>query len=247
MGKDFQIHSSTQTFKKGRSQFYSLPRMFRRDLMDSVDRSTVESSSERVSQPVNMLEAIEKVGGRWDLVKDLESLYCRTGRGWPNGVERVFYGCHICSGQKRGLCVGKTKKGKGTKLMVVADGQGLPVGERVFSASPHECKLAEETVEEVTMGFPERIVADRAYDSDPLRIRFMEMGIDLICPHRRSRKKPPIQDGRPLRRYKRRWKIERLFAWLGNYRRLVVRWDFNPSMYRAFLHVAFIMIFVKQL
>jgi hypothetical protein len=42
-----------------------------------------------------------------------------------------------------------------------------------------------------------------------------QLGIELIAPHRRNRKKPKTQDGRPLRRYKRRWKIERLFAWLG--------------------------------
>ena len=50
----------------------------------------------------------------------------------------------------------------------------------------------------------------------------------MIAPHRRNRRKPKAQDGRKLRRYKRRWykrrwKIERLFAWLGNFRRLVVR------------------------
>jgi transposase len=47
----------------------------------------------------------------------------------------------------------------------------------------------------------------------------------MIAPHRRRRKKPKMQDGRNLRRYKRRWKIERLFAWLGNFRRLVVSYE----------------------
>jgi transposase len=49
-----------------------------------------------------------------------------------------------------------------------------------------------------------------------------ERGIELIAPHRRNRTRPPTRDGRPLRRYKRRWKIERLFAWLHNFRRLIV-------------------------
>lgn len=73
------------------------------------------------------------------------------------------------------------------------------------------------------------------------------MGIELIAPHRAGRKKAPTQDGRCLRRYKRRWKIERVFAWLNNYRRLVVRWDRHAEIYRAFLLVAFIIILVKQL
>ena len=39
----------------------------------------------------------------------------------------------------------------------------------------------------------------------------------MIAPHRKNRKKGKTQDGRKLRRYKRRWKIERLFAWLQNF------------------------------
>jgi transposase len=131
-------------------------------------------------------------------------------------------------------------------MVVVADGQGLPVGVHVCSASPHESQLAEAALA-ATHGRPERLIGDRAYDSDPLRYRLAQMGIELIAPHRSNRIRPPTQDGRCLRRYKRRWKVERLFAWLNNYRRLVVRWEHNPNIYRAFLLVAFIMILVKQL
>ena len=88
---------------------------------------------------------------------------------------------------------------------------------------------------------------DRAYDNVPLRERLGTMGIDLIAPHRANRTRPPTQDGRPLRRSRRRWKVERIFAWLNNYRRLVVRWDHNSNIYRAFLLVAFIMILLKRL
>ena len=134
--------------------------------------------------------------------------------------------------------------------MVVADGQGLPLGESVCSASPHESTLAEKTVKNVFI--PQgrkinRLIADRAYDCEKLRKRLMEMDIDLICPHRRNRKQPKLQDGRKLRRYRKRWKIERFFAWLGAYRRLVVRWDRDPEIYRAFFHVACIMILVRRL
>ena len=64
------------------------------------------------------------------------------------------------------------------------------------------------------------MIADRAYDSDPLRARLAARGIELIAPHRWNRSKPCTQDGRTLRRYRRRWKIERTFAWLGNYRQV---------------------------
>jgi transposase len=169
-----------------------------------------------------------------------------AGRAKTTALERDFHRRDLRAGKKRGLGVGKTKRGKGTKMVVVADSQGLPVGVHVCSASPHEATLAEAALQE-THGTPERLIGDKAYDSDPLRERLAEMGIELIAPHRAGRKKPPTQDGRSLRRYKRRWKIERLFSWLGNYRRLVVRWDHNVNIYRAFILIAFIMLLVKRL
>jgi len=80
-----------------------------------------------------------------------------------------------------------------------------------------------------------------------LRTRLAQRGIELISPHRKNRTTPPTQDGRALRRYRRRWKIERLFAWLGHYRRLVIRYEYLPVMYSAFFHVACAMIVLRHL
>ena len=54
---------------------------------------------------------------------------------------------------------------------------------------------------------------------------------EVIAPNRRNRRK--TQDGRALRRYCRRWKMERLFAWLQNFRRLVVRYEFHAENFLA--------------
>ena len=43
--------------------------------------------------------------------------------------------------------VGKTKSGKGTKLMVLADGTGTPHGIHVEKVPPSEVKLAEATLD----------------------------------------------------------------------------------------------------
>ncbi len=90
------------------------------------------------------------------------------------------------------------------------------------------------------------MIADRGYDSDPLRERLAARGIQLIVPHRSNRRKPPTQDGRSLRRYKRRWIVERTFAWLGNYRRLAVRYDRSLTIYQAFFHIACFMIVLRR-
>jgi len=74
---------------------------------------------------------------------------------------------------------------------------------------------------------PEHLIGDRAYDSDGLNDALQQDGINMIAPHRSTRKLK-TQDGRHLRRDQRRWLVERFFAWLQWKRRLLVRWNITP-------------------
>jgi len=130
--------------------------------------------------------------------------------------------------------------------MAVADGNGLPVAVYAASAGPHEVSLVGETLAEVlTAERPARMIGDKAYDSDPLDAELAKQGIELIAPHRSNRKKPATQDGRKLRRYKRRWKVELLFAWLHNFRRIAMRFDFHDENYLGFVHPGCIRILLR--
>ncbi len=143
--------------------------------------------------------------------------------------------------------MGATKRGNGTKLMAVADRAGLPLAACAASASPHEVTLIAATLDSrFVAGLTERLIGDRAYDADPLDEALLELGIEMIAPHRRGRKRPKTRDGRPLRHYKRRWKVERLFAWLGNFRRLVVRYERHALIYLGFVHLGCILILLRQ-
>ena len=139
--------------------------------------------------------------------------------------------------------------------MVLVDGAGTPLGVHLDSASPAEVKLVDLTLETVRVGRlspgrphsrPKRIIADKAYDSDPLRKHLRNRGIELIVPHRKKRRKPPTQDGRPLRRYKRRWIVERTNAWLQNFRRLVVRYERSAKIFLGLVHMACAIIVLKR-
>ncbi|HEX8835069.1 MAG TPA: IS5 family transposase [Abditibacteriaceae bacterium] len=142
--------------------------------------------------------------------------------------------------------LGKTKRGKGSKLMAVADGSGLPLAVHATSASPHEVTLVQDTLSQAFIsGQPQRLIGDRAYDSDPLDQTLQEQGVEMIAPHRCNRKKARTQDGRMLRRYKRRWKVERLFAWLHNFRRLVVRQEHYIENFLGFVHLGCIRILLR--
>ncbi len=139
--------------------------------------------------------------------------------------------------------------------MVVVDGEGIPLGIHVTSASPAEVTLVEPTLDTIRVpragrGHPRqkppRLIADRGYDSDPLRERLGRRGITVIVPYRVNRTARPYEDGRQLRRYRHRWIIERTFAWLGSFRRLLVRHERFTSMYRALLIFAAALIALRR-
>jgi len=130
--------------------------------------------------------------------------------------------------------------------MAVAERAGLPIAVSVGSASPHEVTLVGPTLEaRFTQDQPQRLIGDKAYDSDPLDEALESEGIAMIAPHRSNRKKPKTQDGRPLRRYRRRWKVERLFAWLQNFRRILVRHDRHLANYLGFVHLGCMVILLR--
>lgn len=70
--------------------------------------------------------------------------------------------------------------------------------------------------------------------------------VEIIAPRRRNRKQPKTQDGRPLHQYKRRWKMERLFAWRGNIRRLVVHYERSALNYLGFAQFGCILILLRR-
>ena len=163
------------------------------------------------------------------------------------GLVGVLHRCELRGRKKGGTGVGPTKRGKGTKLMAVADRAGLPVALHTAAASPHEARLVEPTIHNrFTRQKPMRLIGDRAYDSDPLDAQLAHQGIELIAPHRHNRAKPPTQDGRALRRAQRRWKIEHLFAWLQYFRRLVTRWDYHDDNFLGFVQLACIVILMRN-
>lgn len=224
--------------------------------MGAQDRRPLARSAAGIPQPQHLLATLAVVGGPRRLVGRVATVPRPTGRAGPTGLERKFCGREFCACQKGGACVGPTKRGKGTKWMVVVDGQGVPLGKLLESASPAEVKLLARTLATVRVprvgpGRPRsrlrRVIADKGYDSDRARRELQRRGGELICPHRKNRRRPPLQDGRKLRRYRKRWKVERTFAWLGNYRRLVVRYEHKIEMYSAFFHVACLMITLRHL
>jgi transposase len=112
---------------------------------------------------------------------------------------------------------------------------------------PDKQKLSMSTLLQVVVpDAPQSLIGDNAYDSDGLDAELRFYGIELIAPHRRNRRNS-TQDRRRLQRYRRRWKIERLFAWLQNFRRLVVRYERHAENFLGMLQLAASLILLRHL
>lgn len=154
---------------------------------------------------------------------------------------------HLFACKKKGLEVGKTKKGKGTKLMLMTDGQGIPISAFTTSAQTAEVNTIETLVDiRVTRKRPDRLLYDKAADADWIRDALKVRGIQQVTPHRKGRKKRSRQDGRSLRRYRHRWKIERTISWLQFQRRLLIRYERHAHLFQGFVHLACLMLCLRR-
>ena len=151
-------------------------------------------------------------------------------------------------GQKRGPRGRPTKGGKGTKIIAPADDHSLPVAVSIESASPHESQLVEGILGHSFLDtLPPRLIGDEGYDSGRLDRDLAERyGVEMIAPHRGERR-TTTQDGRPLRRYSRRWRVERLFAWLHHFRRFVIRWEYHVENFFGMVRLGCLQILFRQL
>jgi transposase len=129
--------------------------------------------------------------------------------------------------------------------MAVADGSSLPVAVYTESASPHEVTLVRKLS---SSDLPTRSPNDGSairHMTLTCWMRSLTLDIEMIAPHKSNRQKAQTQDGRKLRRYKRRWKIERLFARLQNFRRILVRYEYHDANYLGFFHLGCILILLR--
>jgi transposase len=162
----------------------------------------------------------------------------RTGAAWADLPERYppYQTCHrrfqqwVRSGVMRGV------------LEALAEDLRSHGG-----FTPHEVTLVQQALAEIFAEEPiQRLIGDNAYDSDRLDLELAETGVEMIAPHRSNRTRL-TQDGRPLRLYRRRWKIERLFAWLQNFRRLATRYEHSLDNFTGMVHLACALILLRHL
>ena len=193
--------------------------------------------------------------GVWERIwrAALAALHLKGQLDWS----MAFLDGSFAPAKKGGEKVGLTKKGKGTKWMLVVEGNGLPIGFHLDSANCAEVRLAERTLDTIRVSRrhgrpkqrPDKLVADRAYESGAFRRVLRRRGIRMCIPPKRRPASWRAKRGRPVLarkdEYWLRYKVERSFAWLGNYRRLLIRWERLFPVYRSFFAFAVMLLTVR--
>jgi len=168
--------------------------------------------------------------------------------GVGRGDESFIDGTYVPA-KRGGLCVGRCRAGQATKVMAIADDRGLPMSVSIAAGSRHDVVLTDQALDaSVVDVLPPRLIGGKAWDSGKAQRSLAdERNIELIAP-KRGGKRPSrrAQDGRALRRARRRWLVERLFAWLKAFRRLACRWETRAENYLGLLHLGCIMILLRR-
>ena len=129
--------------------------------------------------------------------------------------------------------------------MAMADSHGLPLACGIASGQRHEATLVCETLDRRFLAeTPRRLIGDKAYDSEGLDAQLLARGIEMIAPNLSTRTKQS-QDRRKLRRYRRRWLVERLFAWIFRFRRVVTRYERYAANFLGFVQLACAVILLR--
>lgn len=122
---------------------------------------------------------------------------------------------------------------------MATDTFGRPVRFLLAAGQSHDVLAAPTLIE----GFsPRAVLADRAYDSGPLRQIIADAGAEAVIPSTRSRKVPIPHDATI---YRCRNRIERCFNKLKHFRRFATRFDRRANYFLAFIHLAASMIWMR--
>ncbi|OLS49033.1 IS5 family transposase [Rhodovulum sulfidophilum] len=109
---------------------------------------------------------------------------------------------------------------RNTKLLAIADAEGQPL--RLFMTAG---QVSEDTgARALSSSLPKAqwLLGDRGCDADWFREGLKDKGMRVCIPGRKGRKTAVRYD---RRRYKRRNRIEIMFSWLKDLRRVATRYD----------------------
>jgi transposase len=143
-----------------------------------------------------------------------------------------------------------TRGGYGSKVHLMTEARGLPIGLVLTQGNRNECPIFEELLNQTlrTCGgiAPERLAADRGYSADHVRERLTGLGIEPVIPYRKTEH---LEDRLPVNEqaYKGRNVIERCVGKLKDMRRICTRYEKLARNYLAMLTLGMTVLYLRAL
>jgi transposase len=140
--------------------------------------------------------------------------------------------------------LGRSQGGFGSKIHLLCDGHGIPLGVFVTPGQQHESTALEDLMGHVLVPrrrgrcrWPAKLAADKGYSYPHLRRWLKRRHIEPVIATRKDQPRDPDFDKAS---YRRRNIIERLVGWLKECRRLGTRYEKLAVNFVAFWMIAMI-------
>lgn len=147
--------------------------------------------------------------------------------------------------------LGRSRGGWGTKLHLVCDERGLPLGFSLSAGQVNECQVFESLVSGVraagVLGPPRMLAGDKAYSSWPILRWLRRRRIRPVIPRRADQRARRYRAPLCKRLYRKRNVIERLVGWLKHRRRLATRFEKFATAFAPMIRLAFVEIYLAVL
>jgi transposase len=147
------------------------------------------------------------------------------------------------SGGQEEQALGRSRGGFSTKIHTVVSGLGLPVVFIVSAGQEADVSYAETLLQQIPAETQVEVVrADKGYDSQQVVEQIEATGAEAVIPTQKNRKVQRVIDAE---RYKDRNLVERFWSKAKQFRRVATRYEKTARNFRAFVHVAAIMILLQ--
>lgn len=152
--------------------------------------------------------------------------------------------------------LGRSKGGFTTKLHLLGDGNGNPLGFYLTAGQVHDSIVVDEvmmTANALTdsdgqpVAWPVSLGGDKGYRADWIDEYLLELGIKPVIPSKSNEDRSSRKIAFDKKAYRERNIVERLIGWLKEYRRIFSRFEKSAKNFAGMVRIGFIQRYLKSL
>lgn len=135
----------------------------------------------------------------------------------------------------------------GTKLNLVVEEAGIPIGATIAGGNRHDTQLFVDLVDnlqqQITQSKNHYLRTDKGFTSKKNKAEAIKRNFTPVMPAKKPKNKPQIKSEKDLKR----WVVERTFSWINRSRRVLIRYEKLSINFLGLIHFAFQIIIIKKI